>query len=149
MVHPVTDIDHDLLINRAFIAYLRTDRDPTEPIFRNVVEHEGKFYVVLRTVDGVLAVYRVRNDGILKRLRRWPAELEEAAEDPLMSTTVEYLNKMPTTIPEGKILWHNRVKPTRHLGSRGFRAYLDDPDDDKYVKCDCGWGAELGDHYQW
>jgi hypothetical protein len=37
----------------------------------------GKRYVVLRNTKGVLAVYRVRNDGILKGLRRWPAALEE------------------------------------------------------------------------
>ncbi|PWT82884.1 MAG: hypothetical protein C5B58_07465 [Acidobacteria bacterium] len=40
-------------------------------------EIEEKRYVVLRNVNSVLAVYRVRNDGILKRLRRWPAEFEE------------------------------------------------------------------------
>ena len=35
----------------------------------------GKDYVVLRNVRGVLKVYRVRNDGVLKGLKRWPAEL--------------------------------------------------------------------------
>jgi hypothetical protein len=35
-------------------------------------------YVVLRKgKNEVLAVYRVRNTGMLKRLRRWPAELLE------------------------------------------------------------------------
>jgi len=34
--------------------------------------HEGKQYVVLTSVRGVLAVYRVRNDGMLKGLKRWP-----------------------------------------------------------------------------
>jgi len=38
---------------------------------------DRKLYAVLRNVKGVLAVYRVRNDGMLKRLKRWPAELEE------------------------------------------------------------------------
>lgn len=33
-------------------------------------------YVVLENVSGILAVYRVRNDGKLKGLRRWPAQLE-------------------------------------------------------------------------
>jgi hypothetical protein len=40
-------------------------------------EVDDKDYVVLRNAHGVLAVYRVRHDGMLKRLRRWPAELEE------------------------------------------------------------------------
>jgi hypothetical protein len=34
--------------------------------------------VVLRSARGPLAVYRVRNDGKLKRLRRWPNDLVEA-----------------------------------------------------------------------
>ena len=36
---------------------------------------DGHWYVALRNVRGVLAVYRVKNDGALRRLRRWPAEL--------------------------------------------------------------------------
>jgi hypothetical protein len=36
----------------------------------------GKRYVVLRDgASNVLAVYRLRNDAVLKRLVRWPAEL--------------------------------------------------------------------------
>jgi hypothetical protein len=38
-------------------------------------EVRGKQYVVLRNTHGILRVYRVRNDGVLKGLRRWPAEL--------------------------------------------------------------------------
>jgi hypothetical protein len=41
-----------------------------------LAELAGKQYVVLENVNGVLAVYRVRNDGILKGLKRWPRELE-------------------------------------------------------------------------
>jgi hypothetical protein len=36
-----------------------------------------KPYIALRNSRATLAVYRVRNDGILKRLRRWPAALDE------------------------------------------------------------------------
>jgi hypothetical protein len=36
-----------------------------------------EFYVVLENVNGVLAVYRVRNDGMLRRMRRWPKAIEE------------------------------------------------------------------------
>jgi site-specific DNA-cytosine methylase len=43
----------------------------------HVAEAAGKQYVVLENVNGVLAVYRVRNDGILKGLKRWPQELNE------------------------------------------------------------------------
>jgi len=40
-----------------------------------VEEVGGKQYVVLRNARGILRVYRVRNDGVLKGLRRWPKEL--------------------------------------------------------------------------
>jgi hypothetical protein len=44
-----------------------------------VEEEGGKAYVVLRASGGdVLAVYRVRIDGVLKRLRRWPAGVGKA-----------------------------------------------------------------------
>ena len=42
-----------------------------------VQEVNGKRYVVLRNVNGIMAVYRVRTDGILKGLKRWPKELEQ------------------------------------------------------------------------
>ena len=63
---------------------------------------------------------------------------------------MEYLYKMPHTIPEGMALVHNYVGPTRRLGSRtrGFRVWLDNPNDDHYIKCDCSWAPELGDHYR-
>ncbi len=41
------------------------------------VNLDGREYVRLANVNGVLAVWRVRNDGMLKRLKRWPAELED------------------------------------------------------------------------
>lgn len=76
-----TDSD---LVRRAMAAYYRSGRregfaDEQINMPANdsdVQEHDGKQYVVLRNVNGVLAVYRVRNDGMLKGLKRWPAELE-------------------------------------------------------------------------
>jgi hypothetical protein len=38
-----------------------------------VTEHDDKLYVVLATVNRILAVYRVRPvDGMLRAMRRWP-----------------------------------------------------------------------------
>lgn len=51
-------------------------------------------------------------------------------------------------VPVGMIVWHNHVQPTRSLGSRGFRAWVDEPDPEKFVVCDCGWAPELGTHYR-
>jgi hypothetical protein len=60
---------------------------------------------------------------------------------------VDYLSKLPKSLPDdGRVLVHNRVTPTRKLGSRGFRAWLAAPDE-KWVACDCGWAPELGQHY--
>ena len=41
-----------------------------------VVEHDGKRYVLLRAVGGgTAAIYRVQNDGVLRRMKRPPAEV--------------------------------------------------------------------------
>jgi hypothetical protein len=72
----------DDLGRRALAAYFRTasqdnlvvDQPINDPA---LVEHAGKTYVVLFNVRGPLAVYRVRNDGLLKRLKRWPREVAD------------------------------------------------------------------------
>ena len=68
----------DEITRRAFSAYFRSGGDDVaQPASSSgPVTHDGKQYVVLDNVNGVLAVYRLRNDGKLKRLRRWPAALE-------------------------------------------------------------------------
>ncbi len=40
-----------------------------------VAEHDGRLYVVLQNVRGTLALYRVQNDGVLRRMKRWPPEV--------------------------------------------------------------------------
>jgi hypothetical protein len=64
----------------AFAAYFRSGH-PASPHPSNssgVVEHDGKQYVVLHNVNGVLAVYRILTSGALKRLKRWPTEIAKA-----------------------------------------------------------------------
>lgn len=72
-------MDGDDLTRRAFAAYFRTagpnvDQPASSSGYERV---NGRGYVVLRNVRGVLAVYRVRTSGALKRLARWPAALEQ------------------------------------------------------------------------
>jgi hypothetical protein len=63
---------------------------------------------------------------------------------------------LPTTratapaAPAGKVLVHNNFRPTRRLGSRGFRAWLIAANDDRHGRkvCDCGFAPELGTHYR-
>jgi hypothetical protein len=40
---------------------------------------------------------------------------------------MEYLTTRPRTVPAGRFLVHNHIRPTRRLGSRGFRAWLTTP----------------------
>lgn len=47
-----------------------------QPTSKSSVETIGDLdYVVLRNERRVLAVYRVRNSGLLRRMRRWPLAL--------------------------------------------------------------------------
>lgn len=75
-------IDKEDLLNRAMAAYFRAPPEGLEVRQQpgraesGVAKVAGKRYVVLRNVHGILKVYRVRNDGMLKRLKRWPTELE-------------------------------------------------------------------------
>ncbi len=70
-------IEDDDTLRRAFAAYFRYagDQSPIPATTSYCCEFQGKRYACLENVNGLLAVYRVRNDGKLKRLRRWPAGL--------------------------------------------------------------------------
>lgn len=76
------DQKDERLLNRAiaahYQAYAREGGALSEPAWDSsaVEEVAGKRYVVLRNISGVIRVYRVRNDGVLKGMRRWPKELE-------------------------------------------------------------------------
>jgi hypothetical protein len=76
-------IDDTAYIDRAMAAYYRAKRSPQEVYQQpsrsdsGAVEYAGKRYVVLANVNGILAVYRIKVDGFLKRLRRWPAALNQ------------------------------------------------------------------------
>lgn len=79
--------DDGTLIPRAMAAYYRAaarEPGPGEPPIPGrdsyVIDHGGKAYVVLTNVNGLLAVYRVRTDGMLKRLRRWPVAIEPESQ---------------------------------------------------------------------
>ncbi len=69
----------DDLTRRAFVAYFRTGGIDQPSHDSGEVEHKGLRYVVLYNINGVLAVYRVfikAGTDTLRRMRRWPAELE-------------------------------------------------------------------------
>jgi hypothetical protein len=59
-----------------------------------------------------------------------------------------YLRALPTVVPSGKVLVHSHVRPTRTLGSRGFRAWLSSPDPTTLEVCGCDWAPGLGQHFR-
>jgi hypothetical protein len=66
------------LTRRAFAAYFRSGGTDQPANTSGVVNCDGVWYVVLHNVRGTLAVYRVKNDGGLRRMKKWPKELDEA-----------------------------------------------------------------------
>jgi hypothetical protein len=68
-------MDHEALLRRAFAAYYRSGANMQPANTSGVRKYKGLWYVVLENANGVLAVYRVKNDGFLRAMRRWPEEL--------------------------------------------------------------------------
>ena len=63
------------LVGRAITAWFRSGADDQPSNTSWVETYGGRNYVVLENVSGVLAVYRVRPDGRLRRMLRAPAAL--------------------------------------------------------------------------
>lgn len=66
------------IIKRAISAYSRRCQKQgfvyqEPPTLSDTQKYKGKEYVVLRNVWGVLAVYRIRNNGILRHLSKYPS----------------------------------------------------------------------------
>ena len=67
--------ENDDLIRRATAAYFRSgaDQQPNRSQ-SDVFNLDGKVYVVLASGE-IMAVYRLRNDGVLRRMRRYPKDI--------------------------------------------------------------------------
>lgn len=59
-----------------------------------------------------------------------------------------YLDTLPRAVPTDRILVHNNIRPTRCLGSRGFRAWLSLPNPEQFEVCPCTWASEMGQHFR-
>jgi hypothetical protein len=67
----------------------------------------------------------------------------------LSTLRLDYLRSMPKSVPAGRLLVHNNVRPTRRIGMRGFRIWLAlQAQTPPLVQCDCGWAQELGPHFR-
>lgn len=84
MADIATPFGDDELMRRAYAAYFRHGGEglmqPSHWPTSTPVKYDGKTYVALANSHQMLAVYRVRNDGMLKGLKRWPAAINEALE---------------------------------------------------------------------
>ncbi len=66
----------DQITCRALTAFFRSDGDDGRDLSSSgTVEYAERTYVVIRHATALVAVYRVRTSGALKRLKVWPAEL--------------------------------------------------------------------------
>ncbi|HSX82639.1 MAG TPA: hypothetical protein VLQ80_29265 [Candidatus Saccharimonadia bacterium] len=80
---PVDDIsilEFTDITRRAMAAYWRNTVDASQPsqALSGDCTYRGLDYVVLANSFRVLAVYRVRSNGFLRRLKRWPSALDIA-----------------------------------------------------------------------
>jgi hypothetical protein len=64
---------------RAILAFLKSSRTADIPK-TIVIDHAGKKYVALIASTGIPAIYRIRNDLQLKRMRRIPQPVAYTAE---------------------------------------------------------------------
>jgi hypothetical protein len=70
-VYNIAEMATHELIRRALAAYGWSDGEPL-PTATAIQKIGGLRYVLLHRSKALLAVYRVRNDGKLKRLKRLP-----------------------------------------------------------------------------
>lgn len=63
------------LHRRALAAYFRSGGNVQPQGGPKVHTLDGRVYVVLATGSDILAIYRLRNDGLLRRLRRYPEKI--------------------------------------------------------------------------
>jgi len=126
-----------------------------------------------RTLNSIRAKYRIRVAKMPKKgpriLKSWPPGTPRQAGPALRDKQTghfnfsmlkhsptpsipedeppRYLSEIPTNIPRGWVLVHNNVQPTRKLGSRGFRAWIDRPSE-SLEPCNCDWAPELSQHFR-
>ena len=83
-----------------------------------------------------------------RRLAAALLELADELERGKAEADVGYLARLPDHVPNGRCLVHNREHPTVRLNSRGFRAWLQEPNPGTMEACDCGWASGLGPHFR-
>jgi len=76
--HLLSKATDNALVSRAMATYFRPTNVRQQLVSSSRLHWLGaKRYVVLSNVNETLAVYSVRGGGILRRLHRWPKELDQ------------------------------------------------------------------------
>lgn len=99
-------------------------------------------------VAGIVAAVLAREaDALSEVSREGLTEVLVAMND---LPTRHYLQTIPGPgdVPAGLVVVHNQVRPQPTLGAQGFRAWLDEHDDERLEVCGCGWAPELPEHYR-
>lgn len=60
------------LLDRALMAYFRSGGIDQPSNESDLIEVDGRVYVRLVNCHGILAAYRMKRDGTLRRLNGWP-----------------------------------------------------------------------------
>ena len=83
--------------------------------------------------------------------KRKPTE-GESVEALLAERSIRYLSGMPKSVPPGRIVVHNHVRPPGFpnvpLGFNGFRVWTELEDASERVRCECEWAPHLPEHYR-
>jgi hypothetical protein len=74
----ISPLEFTDMTRRALAAYWQVGAGGAEPsqAMSGECTYQNRGYVVLANSYRVLAVYRVRSNGFLRRLKRWPKALE-------------------------------------------------------------------------
>jgi len=69
-----------------------------------------------------------------------------------MKSKARYTAGTPRSIPTGRIIVHNHVRPRGYpdvgYGQNGFRVWSDVHNAREHRVCRCGWAPHLSKHYQ-
>jgi hypothetical protein len=91
---------------------------------------------------GVTLLLRVNDESRAIRVEDLPDTIKWRYEWELLAT-------LPETIPAGRVLVHNPLRPlTRQLGYPGVCGWLCAPNPKDLEICPCGWASTLGTHFR-
>jgi hypothetical protein len=111
------------------------------------IDEAGELHITLAHIEDLIDRSETQLAGYERVLRALKGHADKLASALLTETATTYLDRLPMSVPEGMVLVHNSVRPSRQQGERGARYWLQAPND-RLVVCVCAWARELGRHYR-